>query len=92
MTSSPSKIALAALALALGLLPMMPRQAHADAQQTQSFTVWRQMQDCAQAAALRFPDHTPQANTNREAARQECLRLRHLPVTGATVPVTSITR
>jgi hypothetical protein len=72
---------LAALALAAWLMPALPRLAHADARQQQSFNAWRQMQDCARAANKQFPDHTPEGNAKREAARQECLRLHHLPVT-----------
>jgi hypothetical protein len=71
------------MALAMGLIPAAPRLAHADAQQQQSFSVWRQMQDCARLAAKKFPDHTPEGNTQREASRQDCLRQRHLPVTAA---------
>lgn len=71
-------IAVAALALGTG-----PRLARADIQQQQSFTVWNQMNDCARLAAKQFPDHTPEGNAKREAYRQNCLRMRHLPVTGA---------
>jgi hypothetical protein len=72
---------LAVLALAAWLVPAAPRFAHADAQQQQSFNAWRAMQDCARSANKQFPDHTPEGNTKREAAREECLRLHHLPVT-----------
>lgn len=57
------------------------RLALADASQNQSFTLWHQMQDCAKQAAKQFPDHTPEGNTKRENARQECLRAHRLPVT-----------
>ena len=39
------------------------------------------MQACAKQAAKRFPDYTPEGKAQREAARQECLRANHLPVT-----------
>jgi hypothetical protein len=77
---------LAFAAMAALLLAAAPRLAQADAQQQQSFSVWRQMSDCAHQAALKFPDHTPEGNARREAARQECLRLHHLPVTAAPPP------
>ena len=74
-----------AIAIATG-----PRLARADALQTQSFAAWRVMQDCAEKAAKQFPDHTPAGNANREAARQECLRVHRLPVTApAPVPPNS---
>jgi hypothetical protein len=69
-----------ALTLAAG-----PRLARADALQTQSFTAWRQMQECAKQSAKKFPDYTPDGNAKREAAREECLRVHRLPVT-APVP------
>jgi ABC-type sugar transport system substrate-binding protein len=79
----PAKASLTALALAAMALTLAPRLARADAQQQQSFTVWNQMADCARQAAKKFPDHTPDGNSKREADRQNCLRLHHLPVTAA---------
>ena len=77
-------IASTALLIAASLvLAMPPRLARADAQQ-QSFRVWNQMADCARLAAKQYPDHTPEANAKREAARQNCLRQRHLPVIPAS--------
>ena len=73
------------LATTLALMMAAPSRAHADAQQTQSFAVWRQMQECAKQATKQFPDHTPDGNAKREAARQECLRAHHLPVTSPVV-------
>ncbi len=73
-----------ALALAVALGPP-PRATWADAQQVQNFGVWRQMQDCAKQANKQFPDHTPDGNAKREAARQECLRAHRLPVTDPVV-------
>jgi hypothetical protein len=70
-----------AIALAAVMLTAAPRLARADAQQQQSFAIWRAMGDCARLAAKQFPDHTPEGNAKREAAREECLRQRHLPVT-----------
>jgi len=74
----PTALVLAALAVTAA-----PRLARADAQQQQSFTAWNRMADCARAAAKQYPDHTPEGNAKREAYRQNCLRQRHLPVTGA---------
>ena len=62
------------------LLAAAPRLVRADAQQQQSFRVWSQMADCARLASKQYPDHTPEANVKREAARQNCLRQRHLPI------------
>ena len=73
------------LALATGAGPRLGR---ADALQTQSFAAWRAMQECAKQANKQFPDHTPEGNAKREAARQECLRAHRLPVSdpGPTPP------
>lgn len=60
--------------------------AHADAQQSQSFSVWAQMQACAKQAFQQFPDYTSEGNAKREAARQECLREHRLPVTDPVSP------
>lgn len=57
-----------------------PRPARADAQQTQTFAIWRTMEECARQASKASPDHTPEGNAKREAARQECLRDHRLPV------------
>jgi hypothetical protein len=76
------------VAVALGLtlaVAMGPRVARADALQTQSFAAWRVMDECAKQANKAFPDHTPEGNAKREAARQDCLRAHRLPVT-APVP------
>jgi hypothetical protein len=79
--------AIAPIALSIGValvLAAAARLARADAQQQQSFRVWGQMADCARLAAKQYPDHTPDGNVKREAARQDCLRQRHLPI----VPLT----
>jgi hypothetical protein len=78
-----AKALVAGLGLAIALAPAVPRRVLADAQQQQSFGVWRAMQDCARQALKQFPDHTPEGNAKRESARQECLRANHLPVTAA---------
>jgi hypothetical protein len=49
--------------------------------QQQSALVWRQMSVCAQQAAIQYKDHTPEGNAKREAARLDCLRRNHLPIT-----------
>ena len=79
----PAKACFTALAVGALALGAAPRLARADAQQQQSFTIWNSMADCARQAAKAYPDHTPEGNAKREAARQECLRARHLPVTPA---------
>jgi hypothetical protein len=48
--------------------------------QQQSAMVWQEMRNCAQQAALKYPDHTSDGNAKREAARLDCLRRNHLPV------------
>ena len=75
----------------IALLAAAPRLARADAQQQQSFRAWSQMADCARLAAKQYPDHTPADNAKREAARQNCLRQRHLPVVpaGPAAPATA---
>jgi len=69
------------LAFVLSSLVAQPLPARADAHQSQNFAVWNRMQACAKQAAKRFPDYTPEGKAQREAARQECLRANHLPVT-----------
>jgi hypothetical protein len=73
----------AAVALIALLVAVPPRDARADAQQQQNFALWKQMQDCARIAFKQFPDYTPEGKAKREAARQECLRQRRLPITAA---------
>jgi hypothetical protein len=73
-----------AIAVASLMVAAAPRLARADAQQQQSFAAWRSMADCARLAAKQYPDHTPEGNAKREAARQNCLRQRHLPVIPAS--------
>jgi len=73
-----------AIAVASLMVAATPRLARADAQQQQSFAAWRSMADCARLAAKQYPDHTPEGNAKREAARQNCLRQRHLPVIPAS--------
>lgn len=77
MRSRPFVLLVLSLTLAA---TVAPRLARADAQQTQSFAIWRQMDDCARQANKAFPDHTPEGNAKREVARQECLRTHRLPV------------
>lgn len=67
-------------------IAMSASHALADAQQTQSFSVWKQMQECAKTSIKQFPDHTAESNAKREAARQECLRAHRLPVTQPVSP------
>ena len=79
MTKRSPRIGLTGLVLAA--LLAAPHLARADAQQQTNFAIWHMMAACAQQAAKQFPDHTPEGNAKREAARQECLRRNHLPVT-----------
>jgi len=81
----PNRNFLAALILMLGALSASSI-ARADATQSQSFTMWHQMDECAKQSNKQFPDHTPEGNAKREAARVECLRVHHLPVTAANPP------
>lgn len=60
--------------------------AHAQNLQQQSFSRWKITTDCATAAAKKFPDHTPDSNAKREAARLECLRNNQIPVPAAAAP------
>jgi hypothetical protein len=57
-----------------------PWQSSNLSQLQRSAIVWREMRDCAQEAALRVPDHTVEANRQREATRLNCLRVHHLPI------------
>jgi hypothetical protein len=76
-----------AFGLALtGTVALSAGHAFADAQQTQSFAVWKQMQECAKTSMKQFPDHTVESNAKREAMRQECLRAHRLPVTQPVSP------
>ena len=66
---------------AIGLLTIsMSPVAYADSIMQESFVVWSRMAACARQAAKQFPDHTPEGNAKREAARLNCLRVNHLPV------------
>ncbi len=84
MARHNAPLILLALVTALGLAA--PRAARADPAQTQNFAIWKQMDKCAAQANAKFPDHTPDGNAKREAARQECLRANHLPVSAAPSP------
>lgn len=75
--------AAAAAFIGIALAAGVPAGARADGYQSQSFAVWGRMDDCAKQAAKQFPDHTPEGNAKREAARLECLRANRLPVNAA---------
>ena len=77
---------LAAALLLAGAVALAPQAARADVQQQQNFAVWKQVQECARQAFKQYPDYTPEGKAKREAAREECLRQRHLPVTPASPP------
>lgn len=74
------------VSLMLGGMVAAPTLARADTQQKQNFSVWHQMDDCNKQAIRQFPDHTPDSNAKREAARQACLRAHRLPVSAPVVP------
>lgn len=57
--------------------------ARADVLQQQSFSQWKVMTNCTTAATKQFPDHTPESNAKREAAREQCLRDHKIPVPAA---------
>jgi hypothetical protein len=77
---------LAATLTLVAALAVMPTLARADSRQTENFSIWHQMDDCAKQANKQFPDHTPDSNAKREAARQACLRSHRLPVTAPVAP------
>jgi hypothetical protein len=78
--------AIAAIAVLGCALALAPHRARADAQQQQNFAIWHQMDDCAKQAFKQYPDHTPEGNAKREAARQACLREHRLPVQQPVAP------
>ena len=78
-------ISLSFLGLALALQPAnaqlgVPWNSPAYSFSQQTAIVWTDMKLCAQQALRQFPDHTPEANAKREAARLNCLRRNHLPI------------
>jgi len=83
----PAPLALFALAMIFAMaVALAPQPARADAQQQQNFAIWHQMDQCAKEAYKKYPDHTPEGNAKREAARQACLRAHRLPVRDPVVP------
>jgi hypothetical protein len=78
--------AIGAIAVLGCALALTPRPAQADAQQQQNFSIWHQMDECAKQAFKQYPDHTPEGNAKREAARQACLRAHRLPVNQPVAP------
>jgi hypothetical protein len=46
----------------------------------QSDAVWRKQDECARTALLKFPDHTPESNADRDRATRDCERKNHVPV------------
>jgi hypothetical protein len=64
------------LAVAL-MVPAGPGRAEVN--QQNATTAWRQADQCARDAFQKFPDHTPDGNAQREAARRVCLRNHKLP-------------
>jgi hypothetical protein len=83
----PVSVALLVSIVALGsAIALKPPAARADSQQQQNFSIWHQMDDCAKEAFKKYPDHTPEGNAKREAARQACLRAHRLPVNQPVAP------
>ena len=80
------------LALPLAGAQSLPQSTtvNPSAQQRAEF-MWREMGECAKLSAKQFPDHTPDGNAKREAARLECLRANRLPIT-SQAPVISQAR
>ena len=73
------------LMAALLLLPAW--LSRADVHQQDANAAWHQADQCARDAAKKFPDHTREANVEREAARIQCLRNHKLPApTAAGTP------
>jgi ABC-type sugar transport system substrate-binding protein len=77
---APIAFGVSGLALALSLAHAQSGNYPGMNLQQQSAMVWQQMRNCAQQAALKFPDHTSDGNAKREAERLDCLRRNHLPV------------
>jgi hypothetical protein len=71
---APMRIVLLAVVI---LLPASI--ARADVNQQDANFSWRQSDKCMRDALKQFPDHTPQGNAKREAARLQCLRNHKLP-------------
>jgi hypothetical protein len=69
-------------------LAMPVAAARADVNQQNANKAWRQADKCAQDAVKKFPDHTPEGNAQREAARRQCLRDNKLPEPAASAPPT----
>lgn len=67
--------------LAAAMLPA--GLARADIYQQDANAAWRQADLCSRDAFKKFPDHTPDANAQRETARRECLRNHKLPLPAA---------
>jgi hypothetical protein len=60
--------------------------ARADVNQQNANTAWRAADQCLHDARKKFPDHTQEANAQRETARRECLRNHKLPEPAAAAP------
>jgi hypothetical protein len=76
-----------AAAIVLALAALLPAgRAAADQNWKTSSSVWKQMDKCNRAAQKAFPDFTREANSKREAYRQQCLRNANLPGEAAPPP------
>lgn len=77
-------LALALIEGSVALLSCAP--ALADNPWKQSSTLWHIMDKCTRAAQKQFPDHTPDANAKRDAARRHCMESYNLPTDGPPQP------
>jgi len=67
------------LALAAGLLLLIPGIALASQQGVIAMKNWKSMDLCAKEAQTAFPDFTPEANAKRDARMKQCLEGKNLP-------------
>jgi hypothetical protein len=75
-----------AWAMLLGAALLVPAVARAEINQQNANAAWRQANQCQTDARKKFPDHTPEGNAQRDAARRECLRNHKLPEPAAAAP------
>jgi hypothetical protein len=72
--------------LVAAALVMPAAAARADVNQQNANVAWRQADQCTRDALKKFPDHTPEANAQRDVARRQCLRNHKLPEPAAAAP------
>ena len=74
-----TRTAYIATALIASGLAMPWASALADSNWKQSSAKWSLMDRCTRAARKQYPDHTAEANAQREASRRQCLRTNNWP-------------